>query len=154
MVYGIKFSDSEEVVNSYTEQAKEEMSVADEFNVYFSNIVTANRVVDFCNQIDNKHLNYSAYALSREQEAKISKERIVDTYEQFSVMYAENIGKSIMETAERIKHNVIFANFKTKFDSMSQKEQFDYLDQMGLKYEVADKSEETKTSQSNEEKVQ
>lgn len=69
-------------------------------------------------------------------------------------MYAENIGKSIIEIADRIQHNVIFANFKTKFDSMSQEEQFDYLDQMGLKYEVADKSKETKTSQSNEEKVQ
>lgn len=154
MVYGIKVRDSEEVVNKYPEQVREEMSVSDELSVYFSNVVTANRVVDFCNQIDNKHINYSAYALSRDQEAKISKERIVDTYEQFGVMYAENIGKSIMETAERIKHNVIFANFKTKFDSMSQKEQFDYLDQMGLKYEVADKPEETKTSQSNEEKVQ
>ncbi len=141
MLYGIEFRDSEKGLEEYSEEVRNEIATSDRFDIYFSNPVTAIKVASHYEKLDEGLVDYSVFELTAEQEKVVDKSKIVDTEKQFYTLHAENTKNSIKNTVNRTKEARIFANFKAKFDAMTEAEQFAYLDSMGLKYKVQNQDE-------------
>lgn len=126
MLYGIEFKDSKEGLKEYPEEVREDIATTDRFDIYFSNPVTAIKVANYYEKLDENILDYSVFELTTEQEKMIDKSRIVDTFEQYKTMHSEHVRNAISETLERNKINKLMAYYIKNFCTMPPVEQEQY----------------------------
>lgn len=134
MLYGINFKSDE--------KHNKGLKIDENLEVYFSNPVSSIKTAEMLEKIADGNLEFTVFELDDEMASKVNENKIAKSFEQFNDEFFDYVCSLLIQKLDELWVYNHLAGFKKRFESMSEKEQYEFMIESGLKFKPQEEAKE------------